>query len=584
MRRILITLGVALALPAAAEGQARPYHGRRVEATHAVVAAAHPAAADAGLAVLQAGGNAVDAAVAAAFAIGVAEPMMSGVGGGGTMTVWLQQEQTSWSVDFYPAAGADPDPSLDSIPEADRGTMPERWVAVPGAVAGLLDAQQRLGVLPRAAVLEPAIRLARQGVRVHPMLARAIREERDKLLRHPGSAAAFYPDSAPLETGAVLRQPELAATLEAVRDRGRDGFYAGPVADEIIRVLSGGGNRMTLEDLAAYAPRWQRPVCAPYRGFTVLAAAPPLSGLQVVETLRLLERLNPDATGLPTSSAPAAEALVASLRLARADRDRWLGDPRDGTVPATALVGDRYVADRAGAAAAVHGGTPTVHGDPWSTADGAPTDRCAAIGAFEPAAARPAQPGTRESDGAQGGETTHLSVVDADGNAVALTITIGNYFGYGAYAAGAFFNDAMENFGGADANRRAPHRTPRSATAPTILLDRDGVRLVVGSPGGHRITPAIVQTIMYALDYGLDVYDAVAMPRLYVTNGDPAIAFESGFDLDALAPLRDRGFVLMPSGDPLDYAFGGVHAILVREDGTLIGAADPRRDGVAVGW
>jgi gamma-glutamyltranspeptidase/glutathione hydrolase len=583
----MLRLGLlALVSPAAGNAQGLPQPGQRVEANHGVVVAAHPAAAAAGLEVLRAGGNAIDAAVATAFAVGVAEPMMSGVGGGGSMTVWLQSDETAWSIEFYPAAGAAADPALDSVAPADRGGMAERWVGIPGTVAGLLDAHERLGRLPRGQVLEPAIRLAREGVRVHPMLGRVIREEREKLMRHPGSAALFFPDGEPLATGAMLRQPALATTLERIRDLGRDGFYRGPVAEQIVQALAAGGNLMTLEDLAAYRPRWERPVCSGYRGHTVLGAAPPLSGVQVLETLRLLEQHPLDTLRPPTKSSAALRALVFSLRLARADRDHWLGDPRDGTVPATALASTAYAVRRGADSVSIAGSEPTGPGDPWADGDARVPEHCRDVGAFAPASTRPAPsdppagPGLdREGDG----ETTHLSVIDADGNAVALTVTIGGYFGYGVYAVGAFFNDAMENFGNTTANARAPFRTPTSTTAPTILLDGGRVRMVVGSPGGPRITPAIVQTILYTLDYGYDLWDAVAMPRIYLSAAAPDIDFEPGFPVETLTSLHDRGFVLMPR-EPTDYYFGGVHAILVRADGALVGAADPRRDGVAVGY
>jgi gamma-glutamyltranspeptidase/glutathione hydrolase len=584
MRRTLALGSLMGALSAAGNAQELPHPGQRVEAGRGVVVAAHPAAAAAGLAVLQAGGNAVDAAVATAFAVGVAEPMMSGIGGGGSMTVWLQADQAAWSIDFYPAAGADPDSALDAVAAADRGAIAERWVGVPGTVAGLLDAQKRLGRLPRERVLDPAVRLAREGVRVHPMLGRVIREEGEKLMRDSLSAALFYPDGQPLATGAILQQPALAATLERIRDVGRDGFYVGSVAEEIVRVLSAGGNPLTLEDFAAFQPRWERPVCSGYRTYTVLGAAPPLSGVQVLQTLRLFEQQDPDAAAPPTTSPAALRALVFALRLARADRDHWLGDPRDGTVPATALVSPGYAVRRVADTSAIRGADTTDPGDPWADGDAQPSVRCRAVGAFAPATTRPkGLEGEPSFDIRGDGETTHLSVIDADGNAVALTFTIGGYFGYGVYAVGAFFNDAMENFGTAGPNARGPFRTPTSTTAPTILLDGDRVRLVVGSPGGPRITPAVVQTILYALDYGYDLWDAVSMPRLYVSATDPEISFEPGFPLETLVTLHDRGFVLLPR-TAADYYFGGVHAILVRADGTLVGAADPRRDGAAVGY
>jgi gamma-glutamyltranspeptidase/glutathione hydrolase len=579
----LVALSASCAsVPGLAQTVPRP--DQRVEASRGVVAAAHPDAARAGLAMLESGGNAIDAAVAAAFAVGVVEPMMSGVGGGGAMTLWLQDRAEAWNVEFYASAGDAPDFSLDSVPASERQEIAEQWVAVPGLVAGLLEAHERYGKLSRAVVLEPAVRLARDGFIVRPLLARVVAEEEDKLHGDASAREVFYPNGNALQSGDRLAQPGLAHTLERIQDDGRDGFYRGPTAEAIVRVLRAGGNPITLDDMMNFTVRWRRPVCTTYRGYTVLAAAPPLSGLQVLQTLELLERRDLESLGHPVTSARALGTLVDAVRVARADRDRWLGDPRDVGVPAMGLVSPSYAATRDALVAL----SPVPHalepGDPWNDDPGGPAGRCSEVGAF-PSSAFPKpteRPGDAHGRDGADTETTHLSVVDRDGNAVSLTVTIGGYFGYGVYAAGGFFNDAMENFGGPIANRRGPNRTPRSTTAPTIVLEDQRVRLVVGSPGGSRIAPAIVQTIVYALDYGEDLWTALARPRVYPAYDSPAVQLEPGFSGDALAALRERGYELT-AGSPMDMYFGGVHAVLVRDDGTLIGAADPRRDGVAVG-
>jgi gamma-glutamyltranspeptidase/glutathione hydrolase len=562
-----------------------PRPEQRVVARHGVVAAAHPDAAAAGLAVLRAGGNAIDAAVATALALGVVEPMMAGVGGGGSMTIWLAESREAWNAEFYASAGADPDTVLDRVAESERQTMAARWVAVPGMVAGLLEAHERYGRLTRAEVLDPAIQLAREGFVIRPLLGRVILEERDKLLGDSAAAALFYPGGLPLGPGDRLVQPLLVQTLERIRDQGRDGFYRGPTAESLVTALRAGGNPMTLADMAAFQPRWRRPVCAAYRGYTVLAAAPPLSGIEVLEALALLERYDLPALGLPTESPAAFGALVDAIRIARADRDAWLGDPRDVGVPATAIVSPAYAASRANAMGLDEVPDSIEPGDPWKDPQPEPSAACQALGAFPPSALGSpvsGEPIARNGEG-EDAETTHFSIVDDDGNAVAMTFTIGGYFGYGVYVAGAFMNDAMENFGGAEANRRGPYRTPRSTTAPTIVLEGDEVRLVVGSPGGARIAPAIVHTIVYALDYGIDPWAALAMPRAFPAYDSRTVQVEPGYDGEALAGLRRRGYELN-ARSPLDYYFGGVHLVLVKGGGTKIGAADPRRDGVAVGY
>jgi gamma-glutamyltranspeptidase/glutathione hydrolase len=535
---------------------------------------------------LEVGGNAIDAAVAAAFAVGVVEPMMSGVGGGGSMVLWLQESRQAWNVEFYASAGADPDSALDVVSSTERHTVaPERWVAVPGAVAGLLEAHARYGALDRATVLDPAVRLARDGFIVRPLLARVIGEEEHKLRRDSGASALFYPAGSAVGAGERFRQPALAYTLEQIRNHGWDGFYRGPVAQHIVAALQAGGNPITLTDMARVRARWRRPVCTTYRDHTVLAAAPPLSGVQVLETLEMLGQSNLSALGHPTVSGPALGTLLDAMRIARADRDAWLGDPRDGAVPATDLAGESFATARRSLVGIDPVPAAIEPGDPWVATPAQPSAACKAVGAFPPNSLpepvrRPRDQLNREG---MDSETTHLSVVDAQGNAVSLTVTIGGYFGYGVYVAGAFFNDAMENFGGPRANRRGSNRTPRSTTAPAIVL-RDGhARLVVGSPGGARIVPAIVQTIVYVLDYGEDLWTAVARPRVFPAYDTPQVQLEPGFAGDALAALRQRGYELT-ARPPMDMYFGGVHAVLVRDDGTLIGAADPRRDGAAVGY
>ncbi len=581
-RTLIFVVPLLLSCTSAAPDMPRPE--QQVVARHGVVAAAHPDAATAGLAVLRAGGNAIDAAVATAFALGVVEPMMAGVGGGGSMTIWLAESREAWNAEFYASAGADPDTALDRVAESERGAMPERWVAVPGMVAGLLEAQERFGRLTRAEVLDPALRLARDGFVIRPLLGRVILEERDKLLGDSAAAALFYPGGQPLGPGDRLVQPILLQTLESIREQGRDGFYRGPTAEALVTALRAGGNPMTLEDLASFQPRWRRPVCAAYRGYTVLSAAPPLSGIEVLEALTLLEPFDLSVLGLPTESPAAFGALVDAIRIAQADRDAWLGDPRDVGVPATAMVSPAYAASRANAMGLDEVPDAIEPGDPWKDPQPEPSAACQVLGAFPPTELDPGG-GERQAPGVEGedAETTHFSIVDDDGNAVAMTFTIGGYFGYGVYVAGAFMNDAMENFGGAEANRRGPYRTPRSTTAPTIVLEGDEVRLVVGSPGGARIAPAIVHTIVYALDYGIDPWAALAMPRAFPAHDRPTVQLEPGYDGGALAGLRRRGYELN-ARPPLDYYFGGVHAVLVKNDGTLIGAADPRRDGVAVGY
>ncbi len=567
-----------------------PRAQQRVAAQNGVVAAAHPLAAEAGLEMLRQGGNAVDAAVATAFALGVLEPMMAGIGGGGSMTIWMETDNRADHVEFYPVAKGDPDYALDETMESEdeeaRAVItPERLVGVPGAVGGLLAAHERYGTLPVETVLEPAVRLARDGFLIHTLLASVIVEAKAKLTADPEVAAIFYPDSLPLQAGDRLVQSQLAETLERIAKGGRDGFYRGPTAEALVAKLSAGGNPITLEDLANYGPNWRRPVCGSYHGYTVLGAPPPMAGTEVVQILALLDRYDLTALGLPYQNPEALGKVVDAIRIARADRDAWIGAPDDAAVPGAGLTSAAYAAERASLIDAAVTDT-LAPGDPWDEDKLPPAPSCAAIDPFpattfpKPEVETSQSRWRREEEYAQ---TTHLSVVDKDRNAVSMTYTMGLYFGSGTFSEGAFYNTAAMNFGGPEANRRGPYRSPRSSTAPSLVLQGDDIKLVVGSPASGRIPPAIVHTIIYTLDFGFDPARAVAMPRIYPAYRSRRVQLEQGFTSEALAGLRARGYDLAVQR-PYDMFFGGVHVVLVRDDGWLVGAADPRRDGAAVGY
>jgi gamma-glutamyltranspeptidase/glutathione hydrolase len=581
--RSLSGLGaVALAACAAPKPApvAVPDLGKRLVAEHGVVAAGSAYAAEAGVEMLRQGGNAVDAAVAATFAIGVVEPSMSGVGAGGGMMIWNQQTHRADYVDFYGVAGSAPDTALRSRGSARVSAA--RGVAIPGAVAGLLAAHEKYGKLPRAAVLAPAIRLAGQGFVANSILIRELTLDSTKVLTAPAVSRIFFPGGRVVRVGDRVVQPELAATLTRIAAEGRDGFYKGPVAQEIVRTLNAGGNPATLDDFAAYAPRWKRPLCTTYRGRVVLSAPAPQGGMQVLETLNLLEPVRLTALGAPHRDPAAFRALAGAMRAAVTDRDAYVGDPDKAAVPQAGLVSKTYAAERARAAADT---TPTPRlaaGDPWAE------DRAAAPGGacaeYQPVG--PARVAARGSlgtadDGALA-ETTHLSIVDDQGNAVSVTNTNGLGFGTGTWAAGAFFNSAMLNFSrdAGSANALGPWRVPASTIAPTVVLEDGRVREVVGSPGSAAIPPAIVETIVYTLDYGLDPLAALRVPRV-IPASNAQLKVEMGFSEPVLAEARRMGFDTQMS--PPDMSFGGVH-VIQRVGGRWVGAADPRRDGEVRGY
>jgi gamma-glutamyltranspeptidase/glutathione hydrolase len=571
---VLISSACARATPPAPSG---PDLGKRAVAEHGMVASGNPYASQAGVDMLMRGGNAVDAAVATAFALGVTEPMMSGLGAGGGAVVWNQKARHADYVDFYSAAGAVVDTGVRGI----RGSATTRGVAVPGAVAGLLAMQAKYGKLTRAEVMAPAIRLAAEGHTANSLLAREVAVDTAKIGRYEGARRIFIPQGRPVRIGDHVVQPELAATMRAIAEQGPAAFYAGPFAQAVVATLRAGGSTLAESDFAAYQPRWERPLCGTYRGRVVLTAGAPLSGMQVLEALNLLEPMNLPSVGLPSRDPAAFDMLVGALRVAVADRDAYIGDPKFVAVPQAGVSSKRFAESRRGSLNEA-GRTRLAAGNPWAADAEAPSAECVPYAPAGPATGTRTAVQGLPGDG-QLGETTHLSVVDAEGNAVSLTNTLGLNFGTGTWVNGVFFNSAMFNFARNDSgpNRAGPMHIPATTIAPSILLRDGAVEMVVGSPGSAAIPPAIVSTILYTLDYGMDPLAALRMPRV-IPNASGRLQVEDGFAFEVLAAARKR-FDDVVTSPPTDMGFGGV-TVLLRTRGHWVGAADPRRDGEVRGY
>ena len=562
-----------------------PDLGKRLEAEHAVVTSAHPRASEAGLEILRKGGNAVDAAVATAFAVSVGEPQMSGLGGGGSMLIWLQDRQRAEYVDFYAAQRPE---SWRGLTRTDAGRTDLRRVAIPGEVAGLLEAHSRFGKLPRAEVLAPAIRLAEDGYPVNQILAQMIASDSAKLHRYPASRQAFWPNGRRLQPGDLFRQPELAATLRRIAEQGRAGFAEGPVAESLIRQLRAGGHPATLADLAAFQPQWKRPLCGEYRGRIVLSASPPQTGLQIIHTLELLEPHDLRALGLPSQSARAFDVLTSAMRVGMTSA-RYGEDPNWADAPATGVISPAYAATRRALVGTGQAMDSIPTGDPAPLAASPPPAPCAPLDPYRGAATTRATSrsgGPADEPAPAGGETTHLSVVDADGNAVALTQTNSSTFGIGDRAEGGFMlNDSGTDFS-RDTARAAPTldgRHPfwvrRSTIAPTIVLENGRAIMVVGAPGGGRIPTEILQNMVYVLDYGLDPLEALRLPRIYPSPRDRTVQLENGFAASVLGEIRAMGYE--PTAESSGYAR---LYMIVRKGDRWVGAADPRHNGEVRGY
>lgn len=568
---VLLTAALVACSPAATGFPTlAPDAGKRAAGTRGAVTSAHPAASEAGLAMLQQGGNAVDAAVAAAFAIGVVEPEMSGVGGSGSMLVWNQRERAADYVDFYASqpARAWNRAGVDSA-------APLRTTAVPGLVAGLLEAHERYGKLTRAQVMAPAIRLASEGFPVYQVFAELLARDTMRLRRDTAARALLWKDGTLIGIGQQFRNPALAGVLQSVSDKGREGFYSGPVAQALIARLNAGGHPASLQDLADYKPQWKRPLCIVYRDRVILSAPPPQGGLQLLTTMQLLETGTLGDSRYPTQSFAAFDLMASAMRggmsVSRVNND----DPRWRVIPVGGLLSDAY----ASTWQSLVGTSKAADSLPYHAPAAANAPAGAACNSYQPynsAAANGGEKAQGDVESPAGGETTHISVVDAQGNAVAVTVTNSSMFGIGVAVQGYFLNDSGTNpERGALRQARSEWRTRNSTIAPTLVMHGDAVEAVVGSPGGGRIPLAMAQTISYILDFGLDPLEALRMPRLYAT-GTRRVEIENGFEPAVLASAREAGYIPIPQG------FGYARLYLIAKRGNQwVAVADPRHDGQA---
>ena len=561
---------------------AAPMPSKRVESDRGVVAASQIDAAAAGAEILRLGGNAVDAAVATAFALSVVDISQTGLGGGGALTFYNAKTRRAEHLLFYPRSGEDPAwtrASNDTTLGA-RG----RAAATPGMVAGMLEALAKFGTMTRAQVMAPAIRLARDGFIVSPLLSRTITSSKAKLSADASAAARFMPNGEPLRPGERLVQPELAATLMRIAAEGKSAFYSGAIAEHLTAKVKSLSGLITARDMAEYPVAMERPLCAMWRGFTVLSAPPPMGGASVVEMLQMADVAGiADAGGL-TDKPDAIVKLADIQRLGQADGGKWRGDPFAQSVPARGASSFAFAKQRAGLVSGAFPDT-AVAGDPTPFDRVVSTGDCVAQDPYPTALPSSAKSNDDVRNNASARDelaegtsyTSHMAIVDGAGNAVSATTTVGVLFGSGVYTDGFFLNSAGSNF---DARTRGNNRYANSTMSPTIVLDHGVVRLVVGSAGSQYIQPAIVQVTLRMLAFGEDPFVAIAAPRIHASAPLRDVEVEPGFAPSVYQALVARGY--RPLSRAADLAFGGVHAVFVRKDGRRIGVADPRRDGAVV--
>lgn len=531
----------------------------------AMVVSAHPLASQIGADIMKKGGNAVDAAIATQFALAVVYPAAGNIGGGGFMVI-RQADGTTDALDFRekaPLAGGR-DMYLDEDRNVIEGLSTKGHLAagVPGSVDGMVKAHEKYGSLPWSELLQPSIDLAADGFELTEKEASGLNRFQENHLDANTVTPEFLVKEGGWNAGDVIYMNELAATLERIRDQGRNGFYAGETAELIVAEMERGNGIISLEDLEKYESRFRKPVESAYDNYKIISMPPPSSGgIALVQLLQSVEEFPIDNMGHNT--APTVHLMVEAERRVYADRAKHLGDIDFYPVPLQEMLQKSYNVER--------------------------------MGTFNPDKATPTtdvsegQPAPPESS-----ETTHFSVVDPQGNAVSVTTTLNGGYGNKVVVAGAgfFLNNEMDDFSikpgypnmfglvGGEANAIQPEKRMLSSMTPTIVEKDDKLFMVVGTPGGSTIITSVYQTVLNVLEHGMGMQAAVEAGRFH-HQWKPDSIFAEPYALDSLTKIRleEMGHVIVERG-----SIGRVDAILVLSDGRLEGGADPRGDDAAAGF
>jgi gamma-glutamyltranspeptidase / glutathione hydrolase len=567
--------------PARADGSTEPVH-----AQHGIVVSVHELASRAGVEIMQAGGNAVDAAVATGFALAVVHPAAGNLGGGGFMLIRMADGKTHF-LDYRekaPAA-ATRDMYLDAQGNVIEGAseIGYKSIGVPGSVAGMVYAEQKYGKLTLQQVMAPAIRLAREG---YPLSWREARDfQRDKYLsKFPESRRIFQRDGNYFQPGEVFRQPDLARTLERIAAK-PDDFYHGALAQELAAAMQKGGGLISADDLAHYEVKEREAVRGTYRGYEIISSPPPSSGGTVlIESLNILEGY--DLAKMGDRSAESIHFTTEAFRRAFFDRAEFMGDPDFSKIPVAQLIDKKY-------GAAWRESIQADHASPSKE-----LKRPAVFSELEQyAAAHPQASGNHESP-----NTTHYSIVDADGNAVAVTTTLNGWFGARVTADGLGFllNDEMDDFSTkpgvpnsdgliqGTANAIGPGKRPLSSMTPTIVVHDGKPFLVLGSPGSSKIITTVANVLMGVIDYGMNIQEAVDAPRLHHQWMPDVLNVEQWFSPDTVQALQKMGYnvqIGLRYGEFVVPYWSDAECIAIDpQNGERLGASDYRSNGKAVGY
>ncbi|MCK7458697.1 gamma-glutamyltransferase [Idiomarina aminovorans] len=533
-----------------------------------MVAAANPHAVDAGYEVLKRGGSAVDAAIAVQAMLGLVEPQSSGPGGGAFILYWDNDDKKLYSVDARETA---PMAATEKLFLDEKGNAPQwidavvggRSVGTPGVLRGLELAHKRWGKADWESLFSNAIALSKQGFEVSSRLAKLVEMEINPGVRKmPAASNYFFPDGEPLQAGSLLKNPEYAKSLSLIAEQGADALYTGELADKIVNAVQNSAIEpgvLSLKDLSQYQAKLRKPVCNGYREYQVCGMGPPSSGgITTLQTLGILE--NFDLSELEPNSEQFAHLFSQASRLAYADRNQWIADPDFVGIPVEAMLKKAYLSSRA---------------NEISDND---------MGKAQPGIQL--QPEYEQDIAYELPNTSHVSIVDADGNVLSMTTSIEMGFGSTVMVGGFLLNNQLTDFSLAPgngkekfANRVEPGKRPRSSMAPAIVLNESGEQVLhaVGSPGGSRIINYVTQTLIGLLDWNLNVQEAINLG--HVTNRNDYTSLEKGREISELkVKLEKRGHEVKVIN-----LNSGLHGVSINPDGILIGGADPRREGVAKG-
>lgn len=520
-----------------------------VVSSQGMVASAHPLASQIGLGILKAGGNAVDAVVATAFANSVVEPNANGIGGEGYIVIYLKGENKATSIDYRSRASFN-----KAAPDERWPAAGHRSVAVPGTVAGLALALEKYGTMSLAQVIAPAIKLAEEGFVVSETLAGVIADNFKRAMPNAYLMSIIAPSGLPLEAGEIYKNPDLAKTLRLIAQEGSDAFYKGEIAKAIAADMKANKGLIDENDLATYKAIEREPASGTYRGYDIVSAPAPVGGFLLIQSLNMLENYNLKFLGFDS----AMKLHLFSEVLARAFDDYYdvLGDPDFVDVPMKALTSQGYANAKAASikldAMTLKYEKVNPNSEHWST--------------------------------------THMSVVDKAGNVVALTQTLSSFFGAAVAVPGTgiILNNEMGNFNGKKGSSAyIPGKRMNTTIAPTLIMKDGQSFATLGTPGAMRIIPTLTQIVTNLIDYGMGIQEAIEAPRMYCTYlqgpGKTTIELEGAlFPKKTLDDLTLLGYKVK-SYDKRDLYFGGVQGIIIKE-GKLYGGADPRRDGAVFGY